>query len=148
MVSSCIQCIYFRHLNCLNNNPFEIVENSIRLPVGMSWSLDEQCRLEFGAKSSHCRIVGTFCFCHLAFCSKSVACPSFSFYFGCSSIFHFSFGSFFLFITLQHCILFFVDVFLRSKTSSFKVIRRSMKCINGGHLEHFLHKRALASTLY
>ena len=26
------------------------------LPVGKSWSLDEQCRLEFGEKSSHCRI--------------------------------------------------------------------------------------------
>ena len=49
--------IYYRSLKCLNNNPYEKIENDIALPVGVSWSLDEQCKLEFGDRASHCKIV-------------------------------------------------------------------------------------------
>ncbi|XP_045210598.2 A disintegrin and metalloproteinase with thrombospondin motifs gon-1-like [Mercenaria mercenaria] len=43
------------YLYCLNNNPFVVVKEDLRIPLGQSWSLDEQCRLEFGGNAKFCR---------------------------------------------------------------------------------------------
>ncbi|XP_060559602.1 LOW QUALITY PROTEIN: A disintegrin and metalloproteinase with thrombospondin motifs 3-like [Ruditapes philippinarum] len=43
------------HLYCLNNNPFVVIKEDLRIPLGQSWSLDEQCRLEFGGNARFCR---------------------------------------------------------------------------------------------
>lgn len=42
------------NLPCLNNNPHTVVKEELKMPLGMSWSLDEQCRFEFGEHSRHC----------------------------------------------------------------------------------------------
>jgi len=46
-------------LPCLNNNPYTVIEDDLQLPLGLSYTLDEQCRLEFGDKASFCRAVCT-----------------------------------------------------------------------------------------
>lgn len=56
-------------LYCLNNNPFVVIKEDLRIPLGLSWSLDEQCRLEFGGNVQFCRAFRSIDPCSQMWCT-------------------------------------------------------------------------------
>lgn len=47
----------FSHYHCLNNVPINPKKSDFLEPYGQSWSLDEQCRQEFGREFQLCQAV-------------------------------------------------------------------------------------------
>ncbi|KAL5018314.1 hypothetical protein ScPMuIL_004036, partial [Solemya velum] len=59
-----------RNLPCLDNDPHEKSLEEVSVPLGVSWSLDVQCRQEFGEAFSLCRTFSTDP-CNILWCSGS-----------------------------------------------------------------------------
>ncbi|KAL4239989.1 A disintegrin and metalloproteinase with thrombospondin motifs 14 [Mactra antiquata] len=56
-------------LYCLDNNPYMRVTEDLRLPLGLGWSLDDQCRLEFGGV--YCRAFRSIDPCSQLWCTDT-----------------------------------------------------------------------------
>ena len=49
--------LFFRYLTCLNNNPLKDPTKGVSDPLGKPFTMDEQCRYEFGENHISCRSV-------------------------------------------------------------------------------------------
>ncbi|WAQ96957.1 ATS3-like protein [Mya arenaria] len=63
-----IMATIVQYLHCLNNNPYTVEEGNIPQPLGKGWSLDEQCRVEFGDRAKHCPYFGMMDPCAQMWC--------------------------------------------------------------------------------
>ncbi|XP_052265428.1 A disintegrin and metalloproteinase with thrombospondin motifs 2-like [Dreissena polymorpha] len=59
------------YLTCLNNNPHTVVKETLPSPLGRGWSLDQQCRVEFGERATFCKIFGNIDPCGQMWCDDA-----------------------------------------------------------------------------